>query len=63
MSRWKNSRLAPWFTLTRQERWLVLGILGIALVGLTVRAWMQAHAEPEPYQPEPALAGERNADE
>lgn len=42
----------PWwlagFGLTREERWLVAGILGLALIGLTARYVHRLQQTPEP---------------
>lgn len=50
-------RVAAWFTLTRDERWLVAGVLALLLLGLGARTWHQARQRSAPYVP-PAAAGQ-----
>ena len=38
-----SQRLNRWFALTREERWLVLAIVAIALIGTVARAWHLKH--------------------
>jgi hypothetical protein len=37
MSRASRKWFSAWFSLTREERWLAAGILGLFLLGLTAR--------------------------
>ncbi len=37
MTRTSRTWLAAWFSLTREERWLAGGMLGLFLLGLTAR--------------------------
>lgn len=56
MARAARSTLAAWFSLTREERWLVAGILGLALLGLTARYLHQRGQEVQPVPAPPAAA-------
>ena len=40
-----------WFGLTPEERWLVFGVLALALVGLTARYLHLRGQKPEPVPP------------
>lgn len=44
----RKSILAAWFALTREEQWLVAGILGLALLGLTARYRHLRQEQPDP---------------
>lgn len=44
-------RVAAWFTLSREERWWVLGLLALFLVGLMARWWHVTHRAPVLYVP------------
>lgn len=49
-----------WFALNQAERWVLVAVLGIALVGLTARYFYLKSERPEPYRFEelPADRGE-----
>ncbi len=44
-------RVAAWFTLTREERWLAAGVLALLLLGLGARAWHLHAKTSQPYVP------------
>lgn len=48
-------RVAAWFTLTREERWLAAGVLALLLLGLGARAWHLHAKTSEPYVPPEAV--------
>ena len=48
-NRGKN-QFSAWFGLTREERWLVAGILGLALLGLTARYLHLRSQQPDPVE-------------
>lgn len=51
MARGAKTTWSAWFALTREERWLVAGILGLALLGLTAR---YVHLRGQKVEPVPA---------
>lgn len=57
-----SKRVAAWFTLTRDERLLLAGVLALLLIGLGARTWHQIHQRSAPYVP-PASAGLEVSDE
>ena len=48
MARTSRTWLAAWFSLTREERWLAGGMLGLFLLGLTARYVYLKAQTPEP---------------
>ena len=44
----RKSILIAWFALTREEQWLVAGVLGLALIGLTARYLHLRNVQPVP---------------
>lgn len=48
-------RVAAWFTLTREERWLAAGVLALLLLGLGARAWHLHTKTSQPYVPPEAV--------
>lgn len=46
-----TKRFERWFSLTREERLLVLGIVAIALIGTVARSWHLKHRMAQPYRP------------
>ena len=44
----RKSILVAWFALTREEQWLVAGVLGLALIGLTARYLHLRNVQPDP---------------
>ena len=55
MARPSRSPWHSWFGLTREERWLVAGILGLALLGLCARSIHRRQQTPEPVTAPAAL--------
>ena len=55
MARTTRSQWSSWFGLTREERWLVAGILGLALLGLCARSIHRRQQTPEPVTAPAAL--------
>ena len=47
----RKSGPAAWFALTREERWLVAGIAGLVLLGLTARHLHLRHRMPVEVPP------------
>lgn len=48
MARASRSQWSSWFGLTREERWLVAGILALAVLGLCARYVHRRQQTPEP---------------